>query len=224
MLSANKIFFQEQGKRLTPRNRNWLFAGSAFVIILNIALFAALGSGENWCYWFYRSSPEWEAFVPLNLLAALTSSFGHLSWSHVLMNAFAFLGCGLYLERRTGTLKLLLLVLIFAFFSAGLLAVVFNRANEGVGYSGVNYAFIAYIVLDYFTTVKRSDRFQRVFGGIAVFCLVLGSFVDAEAAGFPLAYYPVNLAHNVAHYSGLFAGAAIWAFERVVKWLERTDA
>ncbi|MDR3264363.1 MAG: rhomboid family intramembrane serine protease [Clostridiales bacterium] len=218
MRFADKIFFQNKGKKLTPFNRNYFFFGTVLVILVNIGLFAALGLGENWSYRLYSPEIAWEDFVPLNLLAALTSSFGHLDWSHVLMNAFAFLGCGLYLERRIGTLKLLTLTLFFAFFSAGMLAVVYNQADGGVGYSGVNYAFIGYIVLDYLISLPTErGKFQVLYGGAAVLCLVLGSFVDSAAAS--IAAYPVNLMYNVAHYSGLFAGVATWLFEKVIKRL-----
>lgn len=44
----------------------------------------------------------------------------------MLLNMLCFLIVGLYLEKRTGTLKLLLLVIAFAFLSTGITA-----ANSG---------------------------------------------------------------------------------------------
>jgi rhomboid protease GluP len=212
------------GKLLTRRNRNFFFAGTVAIIVINILLFAILGDGDNWCYTFYNPNVEWEGFVPLNLLAALTSSFGHVSWEHVLMNMFAFLAIGLYLERRTGTIKLLALILLFAFFSAGLLAVVNNRADEGVGYSGVNYALIGYLLLDYFISlpkeIKNKNKFQLIFGAIVVVGLTAGTFVNSDAPGIVFAPYPYNLVHNVAHYSGLFAGLLVGIYAAICPKLE----
>ncbi len=91
-----------------------------------------------------------------NLLLTFSSAFRHFNLQHVLLNSLCFLVVGAYFERKQGTLGLLILVFIFALFGESMTDA--NHTGTSLGFSGVNFAFYAYVIADFIFTVNQLKK------------------------------------------------------------------
>ncbi len=136
-------FIDSPKKRLTWYSRNYFYVTTIAVVLTNILLYGLLGA--NWEDAYGNDSVSWEnSFDFGRIWRCFLNDFAHGTWQHVLLNMLCFLVVGLYLERKTGSLGLLGLVLSFAVLQGCVCAAA--RGNMYFrGFSGVNYAFYAYV-------------------------------------------------------------------------------
>ncbi|MDE6676109.1 MAG: rhomboid family intramembrane serine protease, partial [Clostridia bacterium] len=184
-----------------------------FVVVLCIVLHAALGS-----QWGIETDGynHWDDVLFFNnLVQTFLSAFSHFNWQHVLLNMLCFLICGIYLERKIGSLYMLLLVLCFAFFGSCAIAANHNSINS-YGYSGVNYAFYAYILIDYLFSVCRKstrNKMNVISGGVMLALIYFAMCFCGGTSTVSFKWYPYDLLHNLGHYTsylvGLIIGVAI---------------
>ncbi|MDE6356816.1 MAG: rhomboid family intramembrane serine protease [Clostridia bacterium] len=203
-------FLNNGRKNLKWHERNLFFAATLLIIILNIVLYAALGG--SWKINTQVSSPRWNAFLYFKaLIQTFLNAFLHFNWQHTLLNMLCFAVCGIYLERKTGTLNFFLLILGFAFFTS--CAVAAN--NESInfrGFSGVNFALYSYIILDYlFCTIPKNKRtrLNTVYGGVMLALVYLAMCFSGGTSKFTFSWYPYDLFYNLGHYTSFFSGAII---------------
>ncbi len=141
--------------------------------------------------------------------ALITSAFVHREVIHIFFNMYWLMILGPVLERKFGSVKSLLFVLITAIISSGWQLA---TTHAGIGFSGVGFAIVGFgwIVRESDPELKRyfSDRILMTFAGWGVLCIVLDQ----------LGVLPVA---NVAHISGAAAGALIGLIETKKMWLAR---
>lgn len=207
----------DESKKLHWWNRNYFFAGTVFVVLLNIIIYAA----DPQHSWFYNWQ-AWKNGAPLscsNLAKLFVGSFLHLNWQHCLLNMLCFLICGAWLERRKGTLPLLGLVFVLAWISAAFLGG--NKlTTSGVGYSGVNYAFYAYAIIDYcFLFLRKSTRtkFNIISGAVLIALIYFAACFAGGTRSVTFQWYPYDFMNNIAHYSGFLGGAILAVTIQLVK-------
>ena len=199
----------DETKKLHWWNRNYFFAGTLAVVLINIIVYAADPQHEwfyEWRVWTNRPSMSFD-----NLAKLFVSSFLHANWQHVLLNMLCFLICGAWLERRKGTLPLLGLVFVMAWVSSAFLGA--NKLSTGgVGYSGVNYAFYAYAIIDYcFLFTRKSTRTKTniISGAVLMALIYFAACFSGGTSGVTFEWYPYDFMHNMAHYSGFLGGAIL---------------
>ena len=104
-------FIDSPKKRLAWYSRNYFYIATVAVVVTNIALYACLGN--PWTSAFGNGSVRWErSFDFQRIWRCFLNSHG--TWQHALLNMLCFFIAGLYLERKTGSLDLLGLVLSLA--------------------------------------------------------------------------------------------------------------
>lgn len=78
-------------------NRNWFFLGTIAIILVNIVLFAILGS--NWA-----PNPQSQISYSVlnfdNIWVNFLNCFEHSNWQHCLLNMLCFFVVGTCIERK----------------------------------------------------------------------------------------------------------------------------
>ncbi len=191
-------------------SRNYFWAGTVFVVLLCNLLY--MFGGNHWNPIKLDSYISWSDGLNFSaLLYGFFHSFGHSNLQHTLLNMLCFLIVGLYLERKTGTIKLLLLVIGFAFLSTGIIAAMSGGVGS-IGYSGVNFAFYFYIIIDFiFVLFLRKERTKSaVILGIIMFALIyLAMCFNGGTTSFGFEWYPWDLMHNQGHTGGAVSGIIV---------------
>lgn len=203
-------FIDDDTKKIRWWNRNYFFAGTILVVFINI-LIHAISPGSLW-YDKWRESGDWYSELSFNNLnKQFVSSFIHANWQHVLLNMLCFLICGAWLERRKGTLELLGLVFVMAWVSGAFVGAN-HLSTYHVGYSGVNYAFYAYAIIDYCVLLFRKTtrtKINVISGGILMALIYFAACFDGGTQTVSFQWYPYDFMHNMGHYSGFFGGAVV---------------
>ena len=194
-------------KKLHWWNRNYFFAATIVIALVNIILFGALG--DRWQWEFDPDSTFYSTLDFSNMIRAFMNSFSHENWQHVLLNMLCFFLCGLYLERKMGTLPFFALTLVLVFFS--MLAIATLSGIFWHGFSGVNFALYAYIVVDYpFVFRKRNrTRFNIIAGAVMLALIYFASCFNGGAYTFGFEWYPYDFMTNAGHYGGFAAGLVV---------------
>lgn len=201
-------FIDEKNKTLKWWNRNYFFAGTFVVIAINILLFVILGNhfiNEEIGGYFV-----WYKLDFSNLLRGFLNVFEHADFEHVLLNMLCFLVCGLYIERKTGTLGFLSLIFGFCILdSAFSIATSFSVYYHGA--SGLIYMCYAYILIDYIFSFhkKKRSKTNTILGGVVLGFIWCAMCFDVSASGFPFTYYPIDLITNAGHYSSFLGGLIV---------------
>lgn len=206
--------------------RNYFFVVTLLIVLLNIILFAALGSSwhiETDNMYSFIESPtgypshksHWnDCLYFSNLLQTFLASFSHFNWQHTLLNMLCFFICGIYLERKLGSVKFLLLVICFSFF--GNCAVAANNDSINFyGFSGVNYALYAYILVDYlFSVIPKENRnkLNVIYGAIMLGLIYFAACFNGGTQKVGFSWYPYDAVHNLGHYTSYFVGSIIAIF------------
>jgi len=161
--------------------RNFYFIGTTAVILLNILSFAFGGN----IFSAADATPSTAANFDL-IIRSFLNVFCHGSLGSLLFSILCFLICGLYLERKLGSVKFALLVFALSFFGAMTTAA--NYFSVGwQGFSVAIYALFAYILIDFIFSKDRLFWFLLPFMCVAI-CFNGG------------------LLFNLGHYSGFLAG------------------
>ncbi|MDE6200805.1 MAG: rhomboid family intramembrane serine protease [Clostridiales bacterium] len=187
---------------------NWVFATTVFFVLLCIIIHSTQGDlgididfNNHWhdCLYFK------------GLLRVFLSSFFHANWQHVLLNMLCFFICGIYLERKIGSIYFLLLILAFSLFGNSAVS-----ANHGSlwfrGFSGVNYAIYAYILVDYLFCVipkTKRNKLNIIYGGVMLGLIYFAACFNGGTQKVSFSWYPYDAMHNLAHYTSYFAGLII---------------
>lgn len=202
-------FIDSPKKRLAWYSRNYFYIATVAVVVTNIALYACLGN--SWTSAFGNGSVRWErSFDFQRIWRCFLNNFSHANWQHVLLNMLCFFVAGLYLERKTGSLGLSGLVLSLAVLQGCVCAAA--KGDLGFyGFSGVNYALYAYIVIDYLFsfTKSRRNKTDLIFGGIVLALIYLAMCFSGGTSEVSFAVYPYDLLHNLGHGTGFFCGAIV---------------
>ena len=208
----------DESKKLHWWNRNYFFAGTVFVVLLNIIIYAANPRIDWFLKW--RIYSHWTSELSFDhLIKNFVSAFLHGSWQHVLLNMLCFLICGAWLERRKGTLPLLGLVLAMAWIVEEFVGA--NSLSSGsIGYSGVNFGFYAYAIIDYcFLFIHKSTRtkINIISGAVLIALIYFASCYSGVDGHVTFEWYPDDFMHNMGHYSGFLGGAILAVTIQLVK-------
>jgi len=203
----------DKSKKITRWNKNYFFAATAFVIVLNLALF--FFAGANWERIIGSDNPadsshtsNWSAVFRFdNIIRGFLNCYSHSSTQHVALNMLCFLVYGLYLERKQGTLYFLLTVLVMSFITSFAVGANYLSVNYH-GFSGVNYGFYAYVIIDYiFSFFKgKVSLFNIISGAVVIALIYLAACFSGGTSAVSFTWYPYDFMTNMGHYSSAFAG------------------
>lgn len=211
-------YIDDDTKKIRWWNRNYFFAGTILVVFINI-LIHAITPDHTWFY-KWHSSGYWGSELSFdNLNKQFVSSFLHANWQHVLLNMLCFLICGAWVERRKGTFELLGLVFVMAWVAETFIGANHSSTNS-VGYSGVNYAFYAYAIIDYCVLLFRKTtrtKINVISGGILMALIYFAACFDGGTQTVSFQWYPYDFMHNMGHYSGFFGGAILSLTVQIAK-------
>ena len=208
-------YIDDETKKLNWYNRNIFFSCTMFFVLVNILAFAF--GGDSWVLdYFWTISREDYAFIQLTI--PILSAFEHSNWQHCLLNCLCFFVAGSYVERKIGTFNLLVLVFTLTVFSENLI-----DANSGAyshGFSGVNYAMYAYIIIDYIFMFinKKQTKTNIILGAITLALIYLAFCFGGGTTAFNFAWYPYDLITNDAHYIGFLTGGILTLLLQFIKW------
>lgn len=200
-------FFDDKNKNLKWYNRNYFYIGTIIVIVLNILLFAILGNNYAKDIGGHH---VWNGVFDIsNMLRSFVDVFVHGDWQHVLLNMLCFAFCGIYIERKLGTINFILLILGFSFLAGNITTAARNSVNH-YGASGLNYFCYAYITLDYIFCFIQKKQYKTniILGAIILFCIYVAISFNIDNT-IRFMFYPYNLIYNAAHYSSFFAGIIV---------------
>ena len=109
----DNVILNDRSRKVTLVNMNWFFVVTLAVVIFNIVRHTLPeGAAPT------NESPEWNSFSLENLFIALSRSYMHSNWQHCLLNMLCFSVAGVYIERKKGSLGMLLLVFTMSLFTA----------------------------------------------------------------------------------------------------------
>lgn len=186
--------------------RNYFFVTTLFFVILCIALYAANGSNLGGTA---SGNVSWNATLNFNNIfrSVFVNGFSHNNWMHVLLNMLCFLVVGSYLERKIGSLKLLLLVLALGFF-ANIAVSANSQTVNWRGFSGTNFALYFYIIFDYifYLFSKKKTKTDIIYGAIILAAIYVAMCYVGDKSSFAMTWYPYDLAKNIGHYSSALVG------------------
>ena len=206
-------YIDDESKKLYWWNRNYFFAGTIIIVLLNIIIFAFVSESQS------RGSGAWNAILEFdNLARVFRNGFFHSNWQHVLLNMLCFLICGAWLERRKGSLALILLVLVMnivtgAFVGANHQSLSFH------GYSGVNFGLYAYAIIDYCFLFRKPTRtkINVISGAVLMGLIYFASCFAGGTSSVTFRWYPYDFMHNMGHYSSFLAGVILGLTIQLVK-------
>ena len=204
-------FVDVKNKKVKWWNRNYFFAGTIMIIAVNILLFWLCGNHWESGVLQMDNLGHWSDPLYLNpIIRSFLNCFSHANWQHVLLNMLCFAGCGLYLERKTGSFGILGVVFVGAFLSS-----VATTANDlsiyWHGFSGVNYFLYACIIIDYIFSFRKEKRSKTniILGAIVLALIYLAMCFCEGVSGFGFAPYPYDLINNMGHYTGFLMGLVV---------------
>lgn len=200
-------FIDDKSKNLKWWNRNYFYAGTIIVILVNILLFAY--GGDDWESVFKVDySEHWgDAFCFSSIIRSFFNAFSHSNWQHILLNMLCFLASGFYLERKRGSFGIVLIVLFGAFF-ASVATTANDLAVNWHGFSVVNYFLCAVVLVDYIFSFRSEERNKTniIVGAIIVVFTYISMCFNGGVIEFSFEWYPYNLMYNMGHYSSFLIG------------------
>ena len=209
--------YEKQEKKI---NKNYFFAGTFLVIIINFLVYYFF-SEQDVIY----STYNWENVLDFkNLFICFYSAFRHFNVQHLLLNCLCFLIAGGYVERKRGSLELIVLVVLFTFFGEGMTDAN-HYSGTSRGFSGVNYAFYAYIIIDYvFMFIdKKQTKANTIYGAIVLALIYLATCFCGGTSSFSFKIYPYDLITNMGHYTSFLTGGILMLLLQFVKKQEKID-
>lgn len=214
----NFIWLDDKNKKINKFNRNYYFAVTVFIVLFNIFnyMFGTLPDVYD---------APWDSFSWGNLFRALANSYAHFNWQHTLLNMLCFFVAGLYLERKTGSIKFALFIVVLSFFTAFASCTNALKLNW-VGFSGVNYGLYGYIITEFvFTVCQNSKRylFNTVSGAVVVALIYFAMCFNGGTSTVSFVWYPYDLLHNLGHASGFFVGLLFGLYEQICSIIPQTD-
>ena len=88
------------------------------------------------------------------------------------------------------------------------------------GFSGVNYAFYAYIIIDYVIMFikKEQTKLCTIYGAIMLALIYLAACFSGGTTAFTFEIYPYDLITNMGHYTSFLMGAILTLLINFIKW------
>lgn len=194
-------FIDDDSKKLYWWNRNYFFAGTLIICLINILLYMNTRSVA----WFYNWSGS-STFH--NVLKGVVSFFVHTTWQHVLLNMLCLLICGAWLERRKGTLEFLGLLCVMLLLIHLVEAAARGSYSYNLGFSPVNFGLYAYAVADYCFLFRKPTRtkINVISGAILMGLIYFASCFDGGRNSIQFNLYPSDLLNHLIYFS---AGAIL---------------
>lgn len=186
---------------ITPRKGN---IATPLLIYINVVLFIVMSiNGVSLIEPTGISLMKWGAdFGPLTLTGdwwrTVTCNFIHIGIMHLLMNMYALLYIGLFLEKITGTRKLMTAYILTGLFSA-LLSLTVHPEIISAGASGSIFGlygiFLSYLIFNH--KIEKNQRKSLLYsiGIFVVYNLLLGTGEEGI--------------DNAAHIGGLVSGIVL---------------
>ena len=203
-------FIDDKNKEVKWWNRNYFYAGTIAIVLLNILLFAF--AGNNWeSSYPVDDGHHWgDTLYFRPTIREFLNAFSHSSWQHVLLNMMSFAIVGLYIERKKGTFGILLYVLFGAYFG-GIATGTNDLAVNWHGFSIVNYFLYAIVIVDYFFSLRKETRNKTniIMGAIILVYIYCAMCWYSESTGIPFTWYPYDLMTNIGHYSSFVVGLVL---------------
>jgi len=195
-------FVDDKSKNVNWWNRNYGYIGTVLFILFNVIIFVSNYHFE------IQEVRVWSEFDLTNIFIAVTNVFEHGSVDHIMHNSLMIIVGGLYVERKTGSLKFLLLILAFSFMGA-LATSVCAGSLAWRGSSVVWFALWGYILIDYLFSFQKNKRNKTniILGAVILVIEYLRSgFYDKIGGGIGWTVEPYQLIYNAGHYSGFIVG------------------
>lgn len=189
-------------------NKNYYFASTIFFIAFNIIIFAIFKT--SLAQKFMVSTQSWDSVLNFKgLFSAIINNISHWDWKHVLLNMVTFLIISIFLERKFGSLKHFLIVVLSIIVSAAFVSGNHQSLNYA-GWSCVDFALIGFFIISYFFSLNKHEKTNGnlIYGTITfIFAFIfmwweVWNFVGNAASA-------ADLTHNMGHYSGFLAGIII---------------
>ncbi len=212
------VWLDEKNKNLTWWNRNYYFVTTVFITLLNIILYAACD--KPWI----AIRPDWYSFSVENLVQALINTYWHLNWQHVLLNMLCFFIAGLYLERKKGSLKFFLLIIVMSLFTA-FASCTNDISLDWTGFSGMNYGLYGYILIEYplmFIQKKNRYLFNIISGAVILGLIYFAMCFCGGTSTVSFEWYPYDLLHNSGHASGFVVGLVFGLYEQICALISKS--
>ncbi len=213
-----KELINDRNKQLTLLNRNYFFVVTVLIVAANIVIQAVFGINTD-----IPTEANGSTLESLRLLLqAFINCYTHFNWQHTLLNMLCFLIAGLYLERKMGSLRFILFIVVLSFFTAFASCVKWDLG--GHGFSGVNYGLYGYIIVEFlFELCRKQERYLfNILSGVVILALIYFAMCfngGTEKVSF--AWYPYDLIHNWAHASGFAVGLVFGVYEQLCALISR---
>lgn len=200
----NMKFINDNKKQLHWYNRNFFWIISIVYIALNIIIFAVVGAKNlledlsNSYWWMFDEIKEW--------LVAIGNAYSHVDWSHVLYNMLELSVCVLYLERKIGSVNLLMLLLGMTLLVPGVVSMYW-----GLGWYGSSviwFALWGYVIIDFLFSLRKEKRnlANVITGGVVLLLeFILSGFYETTS-GIRWVIAPYQLINNAGHLLGFAVG------------------
>lgn len=202
-------------KKLFWWNKNYFFLGTLAIILINLIIFftgAKLPPRET--------NNNWQSVLNFkNLCYHFSSAFFHLNAQHCLLNSLCFLVVGCFVERKYGSISLLSLVFVFALFCECMVSANHYSGGGGIGYSGVNFAFYAFIIVDFIFNFKllKEDKLTLILSFIVILLIYVACCFCGGTEEFTFKIYPYDLITNIGHYTSFLGGLIFTTFINLYK-------
>lgn len=206
-------------------NKNYFFAGTIIIVFINIYIFAFFNDWQVKAFLVDSFAQYHERIYLAPFFRGFFNSFSHANLQHVLLNMLCFFVAGLYLERKTGSLGLCLLIIASAFFSSIAMASISFSAHFTHGFSGVNYLLYSYIIIDYLFSFQKAKRdiINILFGAAVIALIYLAMCFNGGTSTIGFELYPYDLTHNAWHYSSFVAGIFVGFTIQIAQLKTRKD-
>lgn len=220
MKGDKSILLNDSKKSVKWYSRNYFFVATFVIILINYIVFFVYGRPPIDAVY---EQPEWKSFSINNLLISISHCCMHSNLQHCVLNMFCFFVAGIYLERKTGSLRLFALLVIMAAFAQ--FATCANYISlRSVGFSGVNYGLYGFIIIDYiFMLLQREKRslFNIISGAVVLGLIYFAMCFNGGTATVSFVPYPYDLLNNIGHASGFVVGLLLGLYEGVILLIEK---
>ena len=211
----DKLTAETENKKENVFTKNCFFVCTITLVAAIILLYAT--GGNDWPHFVHvRGDIGWnEAFYFNPTIRAFLNAFAHLNTTHVFFNVTGLFVCGLYLERKTGSIKLLIMILALVFFTSIVSVASTLNAVYWIGFSGVLYLLYAYVTVDYIFSFRFSKKHLKevIFGTVVLLCIYIGMSFDGTLS---FVWYPYSLIFHEAHLAGFVAGLGLGVIVQIV--------
>lgn len=203
-----KVIDDASKKPLKWWNRNYFYVATIIIIAVNIVIYATVKS--PFTHLAGDRNPGWGDMLNItNITRGFLDAFAHADWGHVLGNMVCFLGIGLYIERKWGSLKLLISIPLLAFID-GIVTIGNSLGIDFVGFSGMLYIFYAFIIVDYiFSFQKRYRNRTNIIWGAITLGLIYLAMCNVDFLTFSFKWWPIDFFTNMGHYAIFYIGIVI---------------